>query len=326
VVWRDLESYQSLTGNNFFLFVLLLSQQLSASLFFGLILGLLLLFPLSADPLAKIPRERLELWPLSGPARVALRVASIGLSPAAWITVAVVVKTSRVTVALVFLGLAVCAQALSVTGSRLAARMPAWDLPRRVPSLPGRLGGLVRKDLRQMLRVLDFYVALLVSVAGVAFRVAGRGGDAEAFPVLAVLVVLALSTYAQCLFGLDWPDGWTRYHLSPLRGWFILLAKGMAFLAVAAVLTAGLDLLAGVTAALAALAVGHHASVRTPGAQQRWRFTGGTLFPAGLVQVVVMFGVGVGVHRAGTLYLALALAGYAGSLWFYGRDWDRTRE
>ena len=325
-VWRDLQSYQSLTGNNFFLFVLLLSQQLSASLFFMLILGVLLLFPLSADPLAKAPPERLELWPLGGGARVWLRVASIGLSPAAWITAAVVLKTSSWKLGLSFLGLAVAVQALSLAGAHLARRMPAFDLPRRIPALPGRFGGLVRKDLRQMLEVLDFYVALLVSAAGVGFRLAGHGLDPEAFPVLAILVVLALSTHAQCLFGLDWPFGWTRYRLTPLRGWYILLAKGTAFLAVAMVLTAGLDARAGLTAALAALAVGHHASVRTPVPQRRWRFTGGTLFPTGLVQVVAMFGVGVGIGRAGLLYLAIAVAGYAASLCFYGWAWDRARE
>src|SRR5690349_2459613 len=71
-VWRDLRSYHSLTGNNFFLFVLLLSQQVASSLFFALILALLLLFPLSADPLAKVPRDRLELWPLSKGERILL--------------------------------------------------------------------------------------------------------------------------------------------------------------------------------------------------------------------------------------------------------------
>jgi len=139
-------------------------------------------------------------------------------------------------------------------------------------------------------------------------------------------VVLALSTYAQCLFGLDGPAGLTRYRLSPMRGWSILLAKGIAFLLLVAVLTAGLDMLTGMTAGLAALAIGHHGSVRTPVPQQRWRFTGGTLFPTGLVQVVVMFGVGVGTHRAGVLYLALSAAGYAASLWFYGWNQERIPE
>jgi len=324
-VWRDLRSYNSLTGNNFFLFVLLLAQQLSATFFFALIAGLLLLFPLSADPLAKIPPERLELWPLTKRERVALRAGSILLSPAAWITVAVVAKTSRPALGLAFLGLAVAVQALGVLAGGLAARVPGWHVLRRLPRLPGRLGGLVRKDLRQMLRVLDFYAALLLSLSTTAYRIFGRNAEPEAFPMMAVMVVLALSTYAQCLFGVEWPDGWTRYRLLPLRGWQILLAKGAAFLLCVTVLVAALDPVAGLAAALAALAIGHHASVYTPVAQQRWRFTGGTLWPTGLAQAVCMFGAGIGAHRASTVYLAVAAAGYGVSLWFYGQAWDRAR-
>ena len=175
-----------------------------------------------------------------------------------------------------------------------------------------------------MLAVLDVYVALVVSVAGLACRLAGRHVDPEAFPILALIVVLALSTYAQCLFGLDRDSGWTRYRMWPLRGWYILLAKGLAFLLVAVVLVAPLDPLAGSAAALAALAVGHQASVLTPVPQHRWRFTGGTLFPNGLVQVMAMFGAGLGVHRQGIVWLPAAAVAYVASLWYYGRAWDRA--
>jgi hypothetical protein len=42
-----------------------------------------------------------------------------------------------------------------------------------------------------------------------------------------------MSTYAQSLFGLELGSGsgMTRYHLLPLGGWEILLAKDIAFLA-----------------------------------------------------------------------------------------------
>ena len=322
VVWRDLRSYNSLVGNNFFLFVLLLAQQLEASLFFALILGLLLLFPLSADPLAKVPPERLEAWPVARRGRVILRLGSMALSPAAWITVAVVAKTSSIVTGASFLALAVFAQTISVLGARLIARAPQWDLLRWIPRFPGQWGGLVSKDLRQMLRVLDFYLALLLSLSGIAYRLLGRRVDPDAFPVLAIMVVLALSTYGQCLFGLDWPQGWIRYRLLPLRGWQVLLAKDAAFVLLAMVLVAGLDPIAGFAAALAALAVGHHASVYTPVPQKRWRFTGGTLLPTGLLQAVAMFGVGVGARREGLIYLAPAVVLYVLSVWFYGRKWD----
>jgi hypothetical protein len=322
-VWRDLRSYHSLAGNNFFLFVLLLAQQLSASLFFALILGLLLLFPLSADPLAKVPRERLEGWPISRGGRVALRLGSMVLSPAAWITVAIVAKTSSIATGGAFLALAVCTQTISVLTTRLIARAPEWELLRWIPWFPGTWSGFVSKDLRQMLRVLDFYLALLLSVAGIAYRWFARPPDPEAFPVLAIMVVLALSTYGQCLFGLDWPEGWTRYRLLPVRGWQALAAKDLAFAILAMALVAALDPVAGLGALLAALAIGHHGSVYTPVPQKRWRFTGGTLFPTGLLQAVAMFGVGVGARREGVVYLAPAALVYAASMWFYGRAWDR---
>jgi hypothetical protein len=223
-----------------------------------------------------------------------------------------------------FVGLAMSIQAVSVLSARLIARAPQWDVLRWIPRVPGRWGGLVSKDLRQMLRVLDSYLALLLSLSGVAYRVLGRPAEKEAFPILAIMVVLALSTYAQCLFGLDWPEGWIRYRLFPLRGSYLLLAKDAGFLVLALVLVAGLDPLAGLAAALAALAIGHHASVYTPVPQKRWRFTGGTLFPTGLLQAMAMFGAGVAVHRKPAAVLGAMLAIYGASVWFYGRQWDRS--
>jgi hypothetical protein len=323
-VRRDLHSYHSLTANNFFLFAMLVAyQQAQSALFFGLVMGLLLLFPLAADPLAKIPRERMEAWPLTEGGRVVLRVGSMGLSPAAWITVGLVFGTSHPVLGVAFLLLAAAIHGLTILARGLAARAPQWNVPRWVPRLPGRLGGLVHQDLRQMLAMLDLYLALVVSVAGTAWRIAGRNPDPEAFPILALIVVLSLSTYAQCLFGLDIESGWTRYRMLPVSGWYILLAKGLAFLLVAVLLVLPLDPLAGLAAAFAALAVGQQASVQTPVPQHRWRFNGGTLFPNGLVQVVAIFGAGLGVHRQSIVWLPAAAAVYAVSLWYYGRAWDR---
>ncbi len=324
-VRRDLHSYHSLTANNFFLFAVLVAyQQAQSALFFGLVLGLLLLFPLAADPLAKIPRERMEAWPLAERDRILLRLASMALSPAAWITVALVGATARPTLGVGFLLLAAAIHGLTVLARHVVERAPSWDLPRWVPKLPGRFGGLVHKDLRQMLAVLDVYVALVVTVTGTAWRIAGRNTDPDTFAILALIVVLAMSTYAQCLFGLDVESGWTRYRMLPVRGWYILLAKGAAFLLAALVLVLPLDPLAGVAAALAALAVGQQAAVQMPAPQHRWRFTGGTLFPNGFAQVVAIFGAGLGVHRGSLLWLPAAAAGYALSLWYYGRAWDRA--
>ena len=64
---RDWTAFQSLAGNNFFLITVFLLRQAGA--FVYLIIGLVLLFPLSTDPLRKIPASRLALWPLELPRR-----------------------------------------------------------------------------------------------------------------------------------------------------------------------------------------------------------------------------------------------------------------
>ena len=50
---------------------------------------------------------------------------------------------------------------------------------------------------------------------------------------MALVVALALSTHTQVLLGID-GHGAERYSLMPLRGWRILLAKDLAFLAILA--------------------------------------------------------------------------------------------
>src|SRR5215469_4338830 len=57
-VWRDLSTFRSLAGNNFALFAALLMMQPEAAQFFVLLLALLLLGPLSSDPLGRVPAVR----------------------------------------------------------------------------------------------------------------------------------------------------------------------------------------------------------------------------------------------------------------------------
>src|SRR5205823_12599907 len=105
------------------------------------------------------------------------------------------------------------------------------------PNLPGPLNHLVRKNLREILSTLDFYCALILSLSAAGLRAAGAAMPADAFMAMALLVVLALASYAQCLFGLDGEGGLGRYGLLPLKGWRMLAAKDAAFLLVALALT-----------------------------------------------------------------------------------------
>lgn len=321
MVWRDLRALGSLGANNFFLFVFLLLGRSGA--FLQVVLGLLLLFPLSADPLRKIPPSRLTLWPLDRAGHILLRAASVWLSPAVWITVAILIWAARPVSGVWFFLAALACFALSVLFTMLPARFPRFNLLRFVPALPGPAGGLIGKDIREMLTVLDTYAALILSGCGLAYRLVSRQPELNTLFGLTLLVMLALSTYAQCLFGLETDSGLSRYRLLPLRGWQILAAKDAAFLGMAVLLALPLAPLPGLGAGFMALAVGHHSSVRYPVAQHRWRFTGGTTLFHGLAQVVLMFTAAATVHRVSVFALAVCAAAWALSLWFYGREFER---
>ena len=331
-VGRDLGTLESIKVNNLFLFVALLvagalasgQPPKSAEPFFVL-LGFLLLFPLSSDPLGKIPPARLALWPLTAGQRLGLRFASLALSPIAWIGALILLKTARPLVALAFFGLAVGMQGAAALGRRAATRDPHWDLMRYIPQFPGRLGGLVRKNIREILSLLDPYAALLLSIGGGAYRLFGAHPDPAAFAIVGLLVALTMSTYAQSLFGLEIGSGsgMTRYRLLPLGGWEILLAKDIAFLAILLVLLLPLDPGPGMTFGLVALALGHHSSVLFELPQQRWRFTGGRLLPVGALQAVGGLALGFLEYQRGLAVLAPAAVGYLVSLYYYGRRWER---
>src|SRR5258705_10062761 len=79
---RDQKSLSSVLGNNFFLVTVLLLRE--AGGFMYLLIGLVLLFPLSTDPLRKIPASRLGLWPLDQRERWAVRALSPWVNPVSW--------------------------------------------------------------------------------------------------------------------------------------------------------------------------------------------------------------------------------------------------
>ncbi len=322
--WRDLRSLQSIAGNNFFLFVLLLMQDPKSGAFFMLLVGALILFPLSADPLRTVPPDRLPLWPFTPAQRFTLRLASLGLSPIVWILVVLMVRTARLRPVLELTAVFAVLQALLLVSKQIGRRVPRWNLFHLVPRFPGTLGGLMQKDVRQILSTLDFYIACLLAMAAVAYRWLSSTPDMAAIPVMTLIVVLALSTWAQCLFGFDGPAGVMRYRLMPLRSWRILLAKDLAWFVVLTPLVIALSPLTGFTGGLVALAIGHHGAVRKPMPQQRWRFTAGRLFPIGMVQVAAMFAAGTAVERLSLWFLPGAFVVWAGSVGVYGYLWDRT--
>ncbi len=319
-VGRDQKSLQSVVGNNFFIVTALLLQRAGA--FIYLIIGLTLLFPLSTDPLRKIPASRLALWPLDARERRLLRLLSPWINPMTWILAGLAVWAGRG--ALTF-GLWALIAGLVAAGFLLSDLpfAPAYAIWRRIPRFPGLLNHLIRKNLREILSTLDFYCALVLSLVTLLFRVSGRPLPNEARLALSVLVVLALSSYAQCLFGLDGPGGLSRYHLLPLRGWQILAAKDAAFLVVLALVLLPAAWLAGFGAALMALAVGHGASVNQPRAQTRWRFSSGASVMLGIGQAVLMGVAAAAIFFTSALFLIPCAIAWLASLWAAGRTIDR---
>ncbi len=319
---RDLGTFRSIRVNNFSFFIaLLLAGEMQSGLApwgafpFIAIMGLPLVFPVSADPLDKIPAERLALWPLSGRQHLLLRVLSLAMSPIFWIVLVMILKKASITGLIVFAGLAIGARGIA----GFTKRVPHLNVLQWVPLLQGRLGGIVSNSLREMLGMLDTWVAVLLGVVSIVYRIGSKHPDPAALPILGMLIALALSTYAQSLFGLDFDSGLKLYRLLPLREWEVLLAKDIAFMALLLPLIIALDPLPALTFGLAALAIGHHSSVRMRLAQRRWRLAGGRLLPVGALQVFASVSLGVAEMRRGPLYLGLTACGYLLSLWIYGR-------
>jgi hypothetical protein len=318
---RNLGTHGAIKTNNFFLFVALLiwgslvsGVEPVSSYPFLLLFAVLLVFPVASDPLDRIPSTRLALWPLNRTQRVRLRIASLAFSPLVWVTVALIAFRISLTLAAFFL-----AAALLIPAIAMWARGPGWSIARIVPPIPGGIGRLVTANLRGMLSLLDPYLAILIAIAGTAWRLAAPA-DPGAFPILAMLIAVAVSTWTQCSFALDAGPGMTRYRLLPVRGWQILLAKDLAFLGLLLLLTFPLDPAAGLAFGLASLAIGRYPALKVDLPQRRWRFSSGRVL-FGVLQGLI--GATLGFHASGG-GLAIALAMYFTSLILGGRAWERS--
>jgi hypothetical protein len=316
--WRAQRTAGSVGGNNFLLVCLLLLQR--SGVFLYVLIGLVLLLPLSADPLERIPRERLGLWPIEGRELRLLRLLAPWLAPGAWIVTALLIAALKHSLGFDLLAVlaALCGAGFALSFLPEATRGGALRL---VPAPPGRWGQLVRKDLRQMLVTLDVYIAVILCAGGIAYRIADRNAPFdEAGEGIMLLVLVALSGCAQSLFGLDGAGGRVRYALLPLRGWEVLMAKDAAFLTMAVALTAPLNPVGGLAGALVALAFGHATSLNRPRAQVRWRFTSTVSIPS-LLQTGLMVAAAVAASRHGAVrVLPLCGAAWAVSVWWYGRS------
>ena len=319
---RDWKSIGSIGVNVFFPVTLVMLGRAGGYIY--ILIGLVMLFPMSGDPLRKIPPSRLLLWPLDRRDRVVLRLASPWLNPVTWILAVLAAWAAR---GHITFGLWALVAGLVAAGFVLS-RLPPAGKPlfwRRIPSCPGPLEQLVRKNTREILSTLDFYLALLLSLTGLAYRIARLGLPAQAYADLNLLVLLALTSYTQCLFGLDGEGGLSRYRLLPLRGWQILISKDLALLTVVLLLSLPLAPLPGLGGAMVALALGHSMSVQEPRQQTRWRFSTGVSLGYSLLQVVAMTAAWGAVAFSSTFFfLACCLIWLFSTSWF-GRRLDSSK-
>jgi hypothetical protein len=322
VSWRDIQSFSSITGQNFLVFVILVALQTQSAEFFLVLLLLVLFFPLASDAMAKIPHDRRASWPLSYREWGLVRVAALALSPIAWLLFLLFFRTG-IRTGLLAAGFGIVLQLLLSQAKRyMKAGGTFWM--QWIPRPPGIIGSIMRLHWREMLSTLDPYVALVLMLCAVAFRASGKTLDPSAPQILSLLVCLALSTQPQVLLALD-GSGASRYEQWPLKGWQILLAKDLAFLTILALLVAPLGFLSGFFGGIAALAIGHRRSVMPPTTQHRWRFTSGVLLPDGMVQIAVLFGVGIQIQTHPLLLITVSLAAWLASTCFFGWQWDRRR-
>lgn len=326
LVWRGLGSTAALERNHLALFTLFLCAMVPRSaVFLGMGIGLVLVFPLSADPLRRLPQERLQLFPMSPRERLRLRVLSLLLSPILWAVAALSLWSGRryIGYSLTLLLLACLANLLSFLWGKGDNPIRQLSPLRRLPSLPGRLGGLVRKNLREMFQFLDPYAALVLAGTAAVYRFSSPRPAPEAMYGTTLMVALSLSTYAQRLFALDGRTGFERYALLPLRGWQVLLAKDLAFMIVLMILVGPLAPLPGLAAGLTLLAFGHRPSVLDPRSQPRWCFVSGASGGEGIVQVLGMFTASTLTFQSTPWTLVPCTALYLVSLFYFGWRLER---
>ncbi|HEY0726480.1 MAG TPA: hypothetical protein VGD38_00320 [Pyrinomonadaceae bacterium] len=95
--------------------------------------------------------------------------------------------------------------------------------------LPGKFGGLLKKDLRYSSRLLDLYLVLPIVVLFDLYLVSDAAPSAIAFSIIIAVLFFPCLGIAFNLFGLDSALALDRYTLLPLSGKEKLFSKNLAF-------------------------------------------------------------------------------------------------
>lgn len=329
--WRSLRKTSSFTGNNLVAFIALLMaaeprNRPSVTAVFYLIIGMLLILPLSQELTRRIPSIRLRVWPLNSSQKVIIFGINLLSNPLIAIAILFGLLSGDRQVGLGLLLIGAVAPAAVFAGNALAEHLAAWSPFRLITRPPGRLGGLVQSQIRTLLQMLDVYFALMTAIGGVIYTRFAAKPDPAASIVLGCLVVLLMSTSAQGYATFDAQASQTRMRLLPASGVALLLAKDTAWMLLTIPLIIWFRPLTALASALAVLLIGHSTSAKQPIEQRRWSFATGRLVPQGLLQLISLAGAASAVQQWGWLAFAAVAASYGASLWWWGHQWDRGHE
>jgi hypothetical protein len=327
---KELGSISSVRFNNFLFCLLLiisasggtLNVKFWSTFFFQIVLLAPLLVIFSVDTQHRLPPERVATWPLTGSQRLLLSSVSFALNPLFIVLFFGYLFWMGLATALLFVLLALIVHLTVYAVSRLPfKRQIAASLG--LSRLPLEVGGIAQEMWQGLRGTLDFWIALLIAVIGTLYRLFGRTPEPEAFPMLSLLVGIAMSTVAQRMMRLDEGRALLRYRLLPIAGWKLLVTQDMTFLIPLAVMTSLLSLRTGLAFGFIAIAVGRYPSLRQRANQRRWRFVGGD--PRfGAAQIVLGGLAGIGASRTGLWVLTVAFAIYLVSVFWGEMLWQRS--
>jgi hypothetical protein len=234
--------------------------------------------------------------------------------------------------------------------ARQAPARAAWRATSRV-RLPGRLGGLVRKEQHEIARVLDLWLGLLLALAAGAVSFFASRSATVHQAIMVMVCAVNVNVTLNC-FGLDRPAVLNRYLIFPIRGQDLLLAKNLAIAGLVALQLSPLiamgawqsgpaqvggQILVAMVLVLSHLAWGNVVSVFEPIKMQPCRFAPGGEPVTGLFSALIGSAPAVGVMvllrsdapMAGWAVAAivlLAMVAYRGALRYAGRRFERRIE
>ncbi|MBL8222869.1 MAG: hypothetical protein JNL62_26760 [Bryobacterales bacterium] len=275
---RSARSFRHFSGNNltYAAVTLVFFLDPGAAVFLLILAAIVLFLPSSSDPLAAIPRDRLQLWPLHPWQLRALRIVSPLLNPLTWLMLAGLLWKRILWSLWLFIA------AFFLTGF-IGSHFRIHTL--WVPPIPaGRLTHMLRKDLRQMLTALDVYCALLIAAPSAWLRLTGQL-PSEAHVPLTGLIVIILSTIPLTLFGLE-SAALIRYRMWPVSIRWPIASKGLAYLLLMFLLTSHLSPIAALSAGFTALAFGQRVSIQHVQRQHPWSFRTSAPFARGMAQML----------------------------------------